>query len=193
VTNFEFQKVGFRRARPGIEDPVTSEVTIVGRLTDGRDRAWDMTVRVALDGPEGARAVGMSIDPVGDSLPRLPADVLRGISWPRVLASGLAAMDRPGVRDAFRSALDVFENTPRPGRRGRGDEFYLDWAARYVEIGGDTPVRDLAVSAGLPHATVAHFLDEARRRGLLERPEDPGRPGGQLTPEGKKLLRGQHR
>jgi hypothetical protein len=91
----------------------------------------------------------------------------------------------------------------RPGRAGRADAYYLAFAMAYVERlaeGSRRPVQDLAehppkaikgyVSDGLvaSPATVRDIIHQARVRGLLTG-SPPGRPGGELTPKAKDMLK----
>jgi hypothetical protein len=91
----------------------------------------------------------------------------------------------------------------RPGRAGRSDSFYLAWAVGYVErlgAGSRRPVKDLAehppkiirgyISDGnlTSEATVRDIIHQARERGLLTR-SPAGRPGGELTPKAKQILK----
>ncbi len=91
----------------------------------------------------------------------------------------------------------------RPGRAGRPDSFYLVWAVAYVKrlaTGSRRPVKDLAehppkdirgyVSDGnvTSVATVRDVIHQARVRDLLT-DSPPGRPGGELTPKAKQMLR----
>lgn len=77
----------------------------------------------------------------------------------------------------------------RPGRRGRDDRFYAEWADRYLQkcVTSRRPVPDLKEETGWEVRTIRGFLDEAVERGLLVRSK--GRPGGQLTPDAQKLLK----
>jgi hypothetical protein len=91
----------------------------------------------------------------------------------------------------------------RPGRAGRTDSFYLVWAEAYVErlaAGSRRPVMDLAEHPPRPirgyvsnesevsAATVRDFIHQARERGLLTR-SPAGRPGGELTPKARRMLK----
>lgn len=84
----------------------------------------------------------------------------------------------------------------RPGRRGRPDRFYAEWAHRYVtalEEGGD-PVRRLVEQEAAEgrHTTekaVRAYLYQARQRDLLT-PAPPGKAGGELTDNGRAVLGG---
>jgi hypothetical protein len=82
-----------------------------------------------------------------------------------------------------------FLNTPRPGRRGRGDLFYALWAERYVAKCATTrtPYPELAAEHHYEVRTIRDFVQVARRRGLLV-VGSQGRAGGRLTPKAKKLL-----
>jgi hypothetical protein len=88
-----------------------------------------------------------------------------------------------------------FQDVRRPGRRGRADLDYAEWAKRYVEAmarNPRAPIRQMVeddATKGV-HRTddeVRAHVNKARDRGLLTR-SDPGRPGGELTPKAKQLL-----
>jgi hypothetical protein len=81
-----------------------------------------------------------------------------------------------------------------PGRRGRDDSFYATLAADYADKckgGSRRPVKDLAKALGDTYTDtyVRDLLSEARRRGLLTRPQR-GFAGGELTEKGRKALEG---
>jgi hypothetical protein len=83
----------------------------------------------------------------------------------------------------------------RPGRRGRPEVEYAEWARRYVEAlerNKRQPTAQLLADdaeAGI-HRTdgeVRWYLSEARRRGLLTK-APPGKAGGSLTAKARRLL-----
>ncbi|MDZ7733984.1 MAG: hypothetical protein U5R31_13750 [Acidimicrobiia bacterium] len=87
----------------------------------------------------------------------------------------------------------------RPGRAGRPDKFYAEWAKRYVdalEESPGSPVKYLVDNADegefLTDKQVRGYLYQARKRGLLtEAPK--GRPGGELTDKAKQMVGERHR
>ena len=80
----------------------------------------------------------------------------------------------------------------RPGRKGHGIDFYLDWAVRYAEkihAGVRHPNAVLARETGMDPNAVRDINTDARRRyGLLTEPPGRGRAGGQLTEKALALL-----
>ena len=107
----------------------------------------------------------------------------------------LYEMVRVVVSDAqgFGVNLDVdvteFARRPRPGRSGRPDIFYARLAAEYIELlrTGSTPTKDLAEKHHYSPASMRDYLNKARSRGLLTRPQR-GRAGGELTDKARRLL-----
>ncbi len=78
----------------------------------------------------------------------------------------------------------------QPGRAGRGDDFYLVWATRYVHATarGGSPIVELSKKHKTKPTRVRDLVHEARRRDLLT-PGVQGRAGGSLTNKAKELLR----
>lgn len=82
----------------------------------------------------------------------------------------------------------------RPGRSGRPDAHYAEWAMRYVAaLGSESAVRTLVeeeIAAGrhTTEAAVRAYINKARTRGLLTQAPS-GRAGGELTKLGKQVLR----
>lgn len=82
----------------------------------------------------------------------------------------------------------------RPGRSGRPDAYYAEWALRYVAaLGSESAVRTLVeeeIAAGrhTTEAAVRAYINKARTRGLLTQAPS-GRAGGELTKLGKRVLR----
>lgn len=82
----------------------------------------------------------------------------------------------------------------RPGRSGRPDAHYAEWAMRYVAaLGSESAVRTLVeeeIAAGrhTTEAAVRANVNKARTRGLLTQAPS-GRAGGELTDLGKQVLR----
>jgi hypothetical protein len=87
-------------------------------------------------------------------------------------------------------AAEAFHAKRRPGRRGRPDLFYAQWAAMYVRelrLTPKAPVKALATKENYAEATVREFIHTARQRELLTRSRR-GQSGGQLTPKALALL-----
>jgi hypothetical protein len=81
----------------------------------------------------------------------------------------------------------------RPGRRGRPDEQYALWAQDYVNACAidDKPVKRLAQEhAGTTGAVWRRRLKEAEHRGLLIGRPKGNRPGGRLSADAKRLIKG---
>lgn len=81
----------------------------------------------------------------------------------------------------------------RPGRRGRGDRFYAEVAAVYVDAlakGNLRPVERTAEALHLSPSQVRNLLSVARDRKLLTRSRR-GVAGGELTERGRHVLAGQ--
>lgn len=85
----------------------------------------------------------------------------------------------------------------RPGRSGRPEVFYAEWAQRYVDALSQaprTPIQwliDAEEVAGRERATAAQlraYVNRARERGLLTA-SPPGKAGGELTSKARRLLR----
>lgn len=88
------------------------------------------------------------------------------------------------------SAMKEFSQVPRPGRKGRNDSFYLEWAVRYLSWceRSSRPVADLAREVSFSPQTVSGFVREARERDLLTWPPRRGVAGGELTIKAQRLL-----
>lgn len=86
----------------------------------------------------------------------------------------------------------------RPGRPGRSDREYAELAREYVEAlesGSRSPTADVAQKAHR-FTDASHIRDglhEARKRGLLTRPQTKGKAGGVLTDKAHALLAEQRR
>jgi len=81
---------------------------------------------------------------------------------------------------------------PRPGRRGRDQLYYAEWARRYVEacsIAPRSPLKHLvATSPAETEGTIRAFLNRARAKGLLTK-APAGKSGGELTRKARELLK----
>jgi hypothetical protein len=117
-----------------------------------------------------------------------PTDFAAGPSVVLEQCQRLASQETD-MRFWFSPVAEAFNVERRPGRKGRGDDFYAGWADRYERVGGRTPIADLATESGTPIETVRHFINEARRRRLLTQTK-PGKPGGRLTAKGREALHG---
>jgi len=90
-------------------------------------------------------------------------------------------------------ARAILGDRKRPGRRGRPDLYYAEFAAAYVNaLSSPAPIVTLAKQQNLSVSTVRNTIHEARRRGLLTRPP-PGRPGGELTEKAQNLIKSSGR
>ena len=136
----------------------------------------------------------------GEQAPKggLTTSVLRSLPLARLAeqarqerAYRLAAMEdyysdeQGGLTDEERA-----ESLRRPGPRGRTPGFYAVLAQRYLAVvraGHRGPVKLLAEEYGVPVRTMETRIGEARKRGILTKPS-PGKPGGELTPEGLGFL-----
>jgi hypothetical protein len=118
--------------------------------------------------------------------------ILRAV--PLAGAARALAMDRgigPHLSDLFGGhAMNELSKSPRPGRKGRADSFYLEWAVRYVTWceRSSRPVADLAEESGFDPQTVSGFIRKARERNLLTWPHQQGVAGGELTEKAQHLL-----
>jgi hypothetical protein len=82
----------------------------------------------------------------------------------------------------------------RPGRKGNGDEHYLEWAEDYDELtraGNRQQIKTLlaiygGVDHGKPREYIRDTIHDARRKGLLTS-SGHGIPGGLLTMKAKDL------
>ncbi|MDL4815117.1 hypothetical protein [Actinomadura opuntiae] len=91
------------------------------------------------------------------------------------------------VADRIRA---IAEQDPTPGRKGRPDEFFALVAALYiwnVDHRFSNPVQQIAESCGSTWRAAANWVRLARRRGFLTEGRER-RPGGELTPEGLRVL-----
>lgn len=128
-----------------------------------------------------------TLSPPGNGL---TVDVVRGLKMAPLHAALRGWLELPPnagpVLDFDRSELG---GSRRPGRAGRPDLFYAEWAARYVTAMRETgpPLPRLAEEHGFNTSTIRGFLNEARRRGLLTQ-APLGRAGGELTEKARELL-----
>jgi hypothetical protein len=117
------------------------------------------------------------------------SDALR-VNWPGRIYEALAKSDQP-VSDTFGMHGVDAEELLRPGRRGRGDQFYAVWAQLYVqecEVSPRSPYPGLAEQhPTFTAGTIQSFVSQARARGLLVGTV-PGRSGGRLSKKAERLL-----
>ncbi|MFC6886434.1 MULTISPECIES: hypothetical protein [Actinomadura] len=175
----------------------------VERVT--RVGAWDVAMRwpsLANEGPTEIRiSPAPGIDP--RRLARgITTGVLRAIPLSEVAGEvrGLWRSAQEGKPDAervrhslermARLVREAMQVDPRPGRRGRPDEFYVAVAviyARYVDLRDPKPVRRVAELCGENWRTVANWVRLARQRGLLT--ENAGAEAdGELTARAAAVL-----
>jgi hypothetical protein len=92
-------------------------------------------------------------------------------------------------------AADTRQTTPpktRPGRKGHGIDYHLDWAADYHEKVNiarvKNPIAELAREKGMTATAVRDTIAAVRRYGLLTKPPGRGRAGGELTTRALAML-----
>jgi hypothetical protein len=93
--------------------------------------------------------------------------------------------------DTYAFSFEEGEPKPRRGRPGLSNLHYAKLAQAYVAAlgrGSRRPTADAAAALSYEPSHVRDGLNKARDRGLLTRPETPGRPGGQLTGKAELLL-----
>lgn len=169
--------------------------------SDGSDRVIVRTIRTddecevrmvfAVDGDEiGVESV--TYMPIGDKR-ILPSSRLAR----RLLGGDLArqvelTLDDPwllwNLGPAWREVATTLRRT---GRAGTDDMKYALWARRYVralEVKPTAPVKYLEEKHHLSNGTIRQYVDRARRRDLLTRPDHPRRPGGRLTQKALDLI-----
>jgi hypothetical protein len=133
--------------------------------------------------------VGAYVDLWGATLhPREPeeaavaADVRRLLAWHDPALGNSRWRSRPPARPP---------GAKRPGRRPLADDVLVEAAAAYIAArkgGSRRPVPDAARALNMTEARMRDLVYRARRRRLLSEARQ-GRGGGDLTPEGRKLLR----
>ena len=138
---------------------------------------------------------GLHVGEAQEQARRLLEIVGRKVTWardpdaPRGL--GLAG----GTWSSLGYRPEAVQEPRRPGRRGHGDLYYIEYAARYVaalDRGSSKAVAEVAEELsrdGRPHTAeyIRDVIHQARRRGLLTH-APPGRPGGQLTDKAHAVL-----
>ena len=148
------------------------------------------------DVPEAPRLREITIRPARDWAPPpgLTTAILRAVRIGELYQGVLAELQHPRFAPHWDvSPESEFERAPRPGRRGRPDRFYAEWAARYVAlVNHPKPVARLAAQYHYSASQIRHFLNQARHRGFLTDPDEKGRAGGELTDEARELLDDTH-
>lgn len=158
------------------------------------DPAWRFVAKVDTSSDE-LPLVYLSLDPATLSPPSsgLTTETLRNVRTGDLHATARQWLALPpAVGPGLRVDRDALGHPRRPGRRGRPDVFYAQWAARYVRelVRGGDVIERLARRHHFSTGTVRHFLQVARERDLLTK-APPGRAGGQLTEKAISLLRDQ--
>ncbi|HXW87903.1 MAG TPA: hypothetical protein VEJ42_06560 [Streptosporangiaceae bacterium] len=136
----------------------------------------------------------------------------RGLRIRRLVIEPVEETPQPGITSrmlqrirtgeliaAVRTLSDAFTNlagTPPltetkrvPGRAGRGDMFYAQWAAEYVKslAASGNPAKDMAAMHNMEIRQVRNLIQACRTRGMLTA-TIPGRAGGDLTEKAMELL-----
>jgi hypothetical protein len=122
-----------------------------------------------------------------------------GLKWTRNADAPRGAGLAGGTYDDLGYQPEAVSEPRRPGRRGRDDFYYAEFAELYVDAlasGSSRPVADVAdkLSRNGQTYTAAYVRDvihQARRRELLTT-APPGRPGGHLTEKARGVLQ-EHR
>jgi hypothetical protein len=125
----------------------------------------------------------------------LTARTLRSVRFSEVLEHARSTLaeiaDSTGLAGDSGLSRETLDAPRRPGRRGRPDLFYAEYAAEYVAAvrrGSRRPVPDIAATHNETPAYVRDVLHAARTRGLLTHPPAKGRPGGVLTEKALAVL-----
>lgn len=144
------------------------------------------------------RALGeWSHDEENVPLGGLTTTALRGVhvqpgleAFPDVMHSWQRDHGLGTVNALLRERGYVAPKPKHPGRKGRTDTYYAEWARRYVRecARSRTPIKNLAVRHHLAPQSVTDLISEARRRVLLTA-APPGRAGGTLTEKAQELLK----
>lgn len=185
----------------GFADGPAGEPVTVFRL--GKHQEWEVVVSLTLDGVVGM----LTLQPAGTWHPEeqaaqpsggITARLLRSLPIGEITSQAVALARRPFARvvEKFPDAAPHYHQwhealQQRPGRRGRDDDFYLDFVVAYVELvdkGERAPVAAMASRRQFAATTIRNLIHEARRRGLLT-PAPRGRSGGALTPKAVAMLK----
>ncbi|MDH3259779.1 MAG: hypothetical protein OEM84_02270 [Acidimicrobiia bacterium] len=172
-----------------------------GRPDDGEKRwvvAFDdeldgWTIAVTLEShTDGFVVRELHVSPTGATPPggyqhaahhrRIKPDRLRMLAIQSVLEH-----ENPGYEKLVANAVRFSGR----GRHKHDDLFYARLAASYsfhAKYGARHVHRKVATDNFLEATTVKDYIEEARRRGLLTRPQKKGVAGGELTTKARKLL-----
>ncbi len=154
------------------------------------DRGALMRVRLQLAEPGQIRRIGFE---VRDGSTEVTQRYLRKLGHGAMLKMTDEALADWAVGRFLGSAWH--REVHRPGRAGRPDGFYARWAQRYIEAmkaESRSPIQRLIEEERQQgrHATAGQirgYLNRARERSLLTA-SPAGRPGGELTAEGHRVL-----
>ena len=170
-------------------------------FTIPRGPGWK--IRAFLQRLEGQFVVTrLCVEPIDESAPPggigqrllrvVPGDLARVLADnDQTVAKNLGLDELATIAGGDAAARELASNR-HPGRRGRRDEFYAEWAAKYVSkcATSSSPNADLAAEHGYSVHTITDFVRKARERDLLT--DGPkGRPGGALTQKAMALLDGE--
>jgi hypothetical protein len=169
------------------------------------------------DGPRDVIAIAQTEDPKGvvmnAKLVLLPADgdlAVEAVELRRRDGQPIShrALVRMGLGAVYKALSNVLHTpiaqahlgeqwtlkVPIPGRPGRDDLFYAQWAQRYVralQAAPHSPIAHLVATSDNPGTTsdeIRARVRRARERELLT-PAPKGRAGGELTDKATELLR----
>ncbi|MGI5325791.1 hypothetical protein [Actinomadura nitritigenes] len=166
-------------------------MTVERRIRVG---AWEITLR--WPAPATGGPTEMTIRPHPDADPRLVSrglttGTLRAVPLPELTSDVLhSTSTRTPPVDEAREIRRMVEAAPRPGRKGRPDEFFALVAAvysAYVDLGHSNPVHMLAEACDAPWRAAANWVHLARKKGFLG-PTPERRPGGAPTPKTTRAL-----
>jgi hypothetical protein len=146
------------------------------------------------DVPQAPRLHEIRVRPLRNwaPAPGLATEVLRSIRVGDLYRAVLTELRDRRFDLHWDTSVDAeFDRNPRPGRRGRDDAFYAEWAARYVSmLNHPSPVAELARQHNYSESQIRNFLHEARKRELLTA-APRGRADGQLTDKATAILDGR--
>lgn len=160
------------------------------------DGGWTVAVDLFEDGDR--LAVGGLRIFASEDVPAagLPAELLRRVPL-QALKEYAQACATAENRWGFGWPMTRLRRAPRrPGRRGRGDDFYLEWAVAYVRIlehGHATPYEEVARQMGsgdTPYSVedARRVIERAREHDLLTRPGRGHSSATALTERARTLL-----
>jgi hypothetical protein len=185
--------VAFYRVVVKQGEPIVAEVRVLPSEPGQDPGRWSGSAD-AVDAAVPARALrALRLSDPGELFPKIVANLSR--------RHGDAATARILGRHGLEPDQQIHPR--RPGRAGRTDEYYVRWAAAYIErvaAGSRHPIKDLAADPPVQiegvtrrvriiDATVRDILLHARQRRLLTNPSQ-GKAGGTLTAKAIKILDG---